>query len=148
MKSQSIQTFTSGAGEPETCLRRSDAPRICTRPRLLLFGQDDAQPLKVLCAAGHQEPRLRLWTKLPPLFFFYSRFGRGKKNPRRHFGDKKAISATWLWCWRRSDLKQGGSQSGQDDRGLSSRDSDKFRFHFQGASRKNLFSHQVDRWGP
>lgn len=84
MKSQSIQTFTSGAGEPETCLQRSDAPRVCTRPRLLLFGQDDAQPLKVLCAAGHQEPRLRLWTKLPPLFFFIPAL-EGEKKPSQAF---------------------------------------------------------------
>lgn len=40
------------------------------RVRLLHFGRDDVQPLKVLCAAGHQEPRLQLWTKLPPRFFF------------------------------------------------------------------------------
>lgn len=78
--------------EQQNLKRACDAQtrRVGTRPPLLLFGQDDAQPLKVLCAAGHQEPRLRLWTKLPPLFFFYSRFGRGKKNPRRHFGDKKS----------------------------------------------------------
>lgn len=81
--------------------RVSDAPPLSGAALLCFpFGRDDVQPLKVLCAAGHQEPRLQLWTKLPPLFFVAAlERGRLGSGPLRHFGDKKAISSTWPWCW-------------------------------------------------
>lgn len=42
------------------------------------------------------------------LYFFFPLWRRGGGDPLRHFGDKKAISATWPWCWREEWFETGG----------------------------------------
>lgn len=80
-------------------------------------------------------------------FFFFPVL---KKKPSRHFGDKKAISATWPQCWVDWFERREVSQSGQDSWGLFSRQwqISLCDFHFQKQYRGNVFSHKADQCLP